>query len=109
MSSKELSAEEIAIKHYPDADFEECEMSCMRCDNDTCESKTAARKKLQKDLESYAYQRLEAYKAELVEWLEAEHIEISKHLFKRTFSTNLELLGAKRTHEIIIDHLTKKE
>lgn len=67
-----LSAEEISIKHYPDSDFEECQMGCMRCDKDDCESKTLSRLDLQKDIQAFATARLEAYKAELVELLKEE-------------------------------------
>ena len=33
---------QIANKHYPDSKFDECKMSCMRCDNDVCESQDMA-------------------------------------------------------------------
>lgn len=64
-----LTAEEIAKKHYPDHKFEECEMSCMQCDNDVCESKDFARKELTKDINKLAESDLVSRK-ELLEWLE---------------------------------------
>lgn len=59
-----LTAEEIAKKHYPDHKFEECEMSCMQCDNGVCESKDFSRKELTEDIQKLAESELEAVKAE---------------------------------------------
>ena len=64
-----LTAEEIAKKHYPDSDFEECQMGCMQCDYDVCESKDLARKELTEDIKKLAESDLVSRK-ELLEWLE---------------------------------------
>jgi hypothetical protein len=45
-----MTPEEIANKHYPKSKFEECEMSCMRCDDGVCEARDIARITLTKDI-----------------------------------------------------------
>ena len=41
---------QIANKHYPDSKFDECKMSCMRCDDGECEAQDQAIITLAKDI-----------------------------------------------------------
>jgi hypothetical protein len=41
---------QIANKHYPNSQFNECKMSCMRCDEGVCEAQEEAIITLTKDI-----------------------------------------------------------
>lgn len=41
---------QIANKHYPDSKFDECKMSCMRCDEGVCKAQEEAIITLAKDI-----------------------------------------------------------
>ena len=41
---------QIANKHYPDSQFDECKMSCMRCDEGVCKVQEEAIITLAKDI-----------------------------------------------------------
>ena len=41
---------QIANKHYPNSQFDECKMSCMRCGEGVCESQEEAIITLAKDI-----------------------------------------------------------
>ena len=45
-----MTPKEVAQKHYPDYMFDECKMSCMRCDEEICESQVMAIDSLEKDI-----------------------------------------------------------
>ena len=45
-----MTPKEIAQKHYPDHQFDECKMGCMRCNDEVCESQVIAIKELEADI-----------------------------------------------------------
>ena len=45
-----MTPKEVAQKHYQDHQFDECKMSCMRCDDGVCESQVIAIKSLEADI-----------------------------------------------------------
>lgn len=53
-----MKAEEIAKKHYPLSNFDECKMGCMRCSTDACEVHLWIVKTLTNDIEEYAAETL---------------------------------------------------
>jgi hypothetical protein len=57
-----MTPKEIAQKHYPYHQFDECKMGCMRCDDEVCESQVIKQlKKLLERLEACGYSDFNAY------------------------------------------------